>query len=655
MKVYIFIFISLSNFITNAQFYKTHNWYEEISNDQIFNKYKDKESIGLFDKYYVEYFALSDSLSYEKYLTRHTQIKIIDSSAIKNHELIYIPLNDVIEISDIKVRIINNDSITQLNSSNLKELENELISKNFKIYLIEGITENAILEYMYTVKQVPDTHGSQTLQENHFVIDTEFILIPGNRKTRVKAYNTSNSFNSELLNNIAVKKIKLKNTKPLKVEEYSNRQANRINIVYQCFKENNKLSQNDYWANISESIHPIVFKNINKISKSIIDLNKIIFTEDKNAKIATQNIKFNFNKLNLIDDFVKENFEIIENGDKNLSNLEYILKNKKASKFGIIQVYSNLFSLNDIKYELVITSNRYFNKFDPDFFNPDNLRELLFYFPSEKKYIASDISEHRIGEAPFNLLGNYGMFIEKNKNFYFSPILENDRSYSEIKRNIKIKFKKLEQVIIKETQSFTGHWATTNRAILNQSQDLDQNAFKDYLTTSGIEDKSIIDYSTKNEKLFQPIYNTPFIVNSEIASKLLISKQGKNYYNFQLGKILGIQSELYDEIERENMIDIKYPNSYSYDINIQLPKGYKVNGLEKIKMDKKFKSVNGNIEARFMSNYQILKIKNKKYLNININEFYNSISYNIYKYKDFRNVINAAADFNKIEIELVKN
>jgi len=654
MKVYIFIFFSLSHFITNAQFYKTHNWKEEISNDQIFNKYKDKESIGLFDKYYVEYFALSDSLSYEKYLTRHTQIKIIDSSAIKNHELIYIPLNDVLEISDIKVRIINNDSITQINSSNLKEIENELISKNFKIYLIEGITENAILEYMYTVKQVPDTHGSQTLQENYFIVDTEFILIPGKRKTRVKAYNTNNSFNSELLNNIAVKKIKLKNTKPLKAEEYSNRQANRINIVYQCFQESNKLSHNDYWNNITNSIYPIVFKDKNVISKSLVELNNNIFIEKEKIKVSTKS-NISFKILNIIDDYIKENFKITENGDENLSNLDYILSTKKASKFGIIQVYSNLFTLNDIKYELVITSNRYFNKFDPDFFNPDNLRELLFYFPSEKKYIAPDISEYRVGEAPFNLLGNYGMFIDENKDFYFSPILENDNNYSEINRNINIKFKKLKQVIIKERQSFTGHWSTTNRAILNESQNLDQNFFKDYLTTSGIEDKIILDYSIENDDLFQPIYNTPFIVNSEIGSEILISEIKKNNYKFQLGKILGIQSELYDEAERENKIEIRYPNSYSYDINIQIPRGYKLNNLEQIRIDKKFMSVNGNIEARFKSDYKILRIKNKNILNITISEYYNSLTYNIYKYADFRNVINAAADFNKIEIELVRD
>ena len=36
-----------------------------------------------------------------------------------------------------------------------------------------------------------------------------------------------------------------------------------------------------------------------------------------------------------------------------------------------------------------------------------------FYIPEEKKYIIPDRNEYRIGEAPFNVLGNYGIFINK--------------------------------------------------------------------------------------------------------------------------------------------------------------------------------------------------------------------------------------------------
>jgi hypothetical protein len=70
------------------------------------------------------------------------------------------------------------------------------------------------------------------------------------------------------------------------------------------------------------------------------------------------------------------------------------------------------------------------------------LREFLIYFPEEKKYIAPNRLEYRIGEAPFDLLGNYGIYIDRLLNFYFSEIIQSDKSYSRIKRNITLDFER---------------------------------------------------------------------------------------------------------------------------------------------------------------------------------------------------------------------
>ena len=97
-----------------------------------------------------------------------------------------------------------------------------------------------------------------------------------------------------------------------------------------------------------------------------------------NAEPQNKYLSKTFKKINIIDNYIKNNFTIQENGNADLSRLDYILKNKKGSNIGIVQLYSSLLSYNNIDYELLITSNRYFNRFDPDFFNPDNLREILW-------------------------------------------------------------------------------------------------------------------------------------------------------------------------------------------------------------------------------------------------------------------------------------
>ncbi|MDC1321301.1 hypothetical protein N8261_05005, partial [Flavobacteriaceae bacterium] len=292
---------------------------------------------------------------------------------------------------------------------------------------------------------------------------------------------------------------------------------------------------------------------------------------------------------------------------------------------------------------------------DPDFFNPDNLREILFYIPEIKKYIIPDKKEYRVGEAPFNVLGNYGIYIDKNKDYYFSTIIENEKKYSTINRTINVDFKKMKEAVISETQKFTGHWAITNRAMLNLSNNLNSDEFKDYLTTSGIKGKKIIEYSIINKDIYQPNYNNPFVVKSIISAESVLtsdnktSKKKNKRYIFNLGSVIGTQSELYSNNKRINPIEIRYPNYYDYKISIKIPRGYNVEGIESININENYIS-NGEIVAKFESRYVI----EGNQLNISIEEFYKSLNYSKSKYNDFRKVINAAADFNKLDIVFIR-
>ena len=70
------------------------------------------------------------------------------------------------------------------------------------------------------------------------------------------------------------------------------------------------------------------------------------------------------------------------------NDIEYILNNKISNDFSIIQVYSSLFKEADIEYEVAISCNRYFLKFDPELFDPNQLREFLIFLPNQEKYIS---------------------------------------------------------------------------------------------------------------------------------------------------------------------------------------------------------------------------------------------------------------------------
>ena len=82
-----------------------------------------------------------------------------------------------------------------------------------------------------------------------------------------------------------------------------------------------------------------------------------------------------------------------------------------------------------------------------------------------------------------------------------------------------------------------------------------------------------------------------------------------------------------------------------------IPKGYKIVNINNLTKDKKFISVDGNVTAQFKSSANF----EKNSLSIRISEFYNSLKYEKNRYNEFRDVINAAAEFYNLEIELSKN
>ena len=238
----------------------------------------------------------------------------------------------------------------------------------------------------------------------------------------------------------------------------------------------------------------------------------------------------------------------------------------------------------------------------------------------------------------------------ENFDYYFSQIVQSDPNVSRINRTVDILFDTdLSIVTLTQSQEYTGHWSATSRAVLNFYPEQSIKEYEDYLTGSGIEDKVIESYEASNTELLQMEYNKPFITNSVITSESLVEEAGDDFI-FQIGKVIGTQSELYQETKRINPIEMQYPNQYDYTISISIPPGFTAEGLTELNIDKSYKSVKGNKLCKFESNY---RIENQTII-ITIQEFYKSNEYDLNRYEEFREVINAASDFNKTSILLKK-
>ena len=510
--------------------------------------------------------------------------------------------------------------------------------KRHFIFAIEGVEKNSEIEVLYTVEKEYDMHGQQSIQGEYPIREAQFLFITGEANAKIKAYRTESKFESTTINNTIAKSLTIKDIPAMIDEEYSTPNANKIAVAYQCFPKDQNINQDMFWGNVVNNVGPQFFPE--ETLKAVIDDLPNVTKEKTELTV--------FEKATLVDDYIKTNFTIVKNNNAELSDVNYILKNKSASSFGVLKAYSHYLKALDINYEIVVTANRFVKKFDPDFYNPNQLQDFLIYLPTEEKYIATDRIEYRVGEAPFNILGNYGLYITDTLEYYFSEIIQSDPNFSSIKRMVDITFDEdLESAKLEQSQEYTGHWSATSRAILNLSTEQGIKEYEDYLTSSGIEDKVVESYEAIDVEMLQMEYNKPFKTKSVITSESLLEEAGDSYL-FQIGKVIGTQSELYQETKRVNPIEMTYPNQYDYTITIAIPKGYTAEGLEVLNIDKNYKSVKGNKLCKFESTY---KIEDDKVI-ITIQEFYKSNKYDLNRYEEFREVINAASDFNKTSILL---
>ena len=629
--------LSFSFFIlAQAQRHTSYDWEKNPTISKLTQSEKKESAIGIKEIVFVEYVFSFLSNSIRVYETHHTIVRANDEVAIQKNNKVYIPLSQIKDIISIKARAINTrGDIQNFDQQNIKEVQNVKGYGAFKIFAIEGVERGSDIEVLYRVEKNYSPFGGQIIQQEHPIREYDFYFIYGDLNASVKSYHTDISFKPFRYQGKKAEHLALKNV-PAKVEEdYATPEANRSQIAYQCFDPTIHLSQREVFNrvinNISDGYFPGLIKE--RIKRSVDQIIEGAKSKDAYTRAA------------LIDHYVKTNFTIVENNNPELNNINYILTNKSASKTGIVKVYAQYLSAMDIAYEIVFTANRFLHKVDPTFFSIKNVSEQLIYLPTIKKYIAADRIEHRLGEAPFNIYGNAGIFVNKQGVIGFKRISQITEDYSLIKREIIIAIDTQEEVaIIDEYQEYSGHWAVLNRAVMSLSAEQDQNSLQDNLTGSGIEDKKTEKFELVNDHILQLEYNTPFVVNSRITSQALIQNAGKMYI-FEIGKVIGTQSELYQEKKRVHQIEMQYPNRYRYDIRLKIPKGHKLDGLGALKIHKEL-THNGKLLCFFHSDYQIVDNE----LKITIDEVYTTNEIPLKDYEEFRQVINAASDFNKATI-----
>ncbi|HEX2935889.1 MAG TPA: DUF3857 domain-containing protein, partial [Bacteroidales bacterium] len=631
--------------------YKTYNWEDSPKLHTISASEKEYSSVILKENQIIEYAYNNDVLT--SYILIHKIIKANNDEGIMRNNRIFLPFSDDTRMLVTKARVITSQgAIKELKESDVKVGEDKETKSVYRYFALEGLDAGSEIEYIIVFHQDAEYYGrSQILQSDVFKKNVEFkIISPSNLLFKAKSYNKL----PDMLPAVSedgrnVLSVKMDSIPAAKQELFAVYDPNLMQVVYKL-SENKSQDKKEIinYVNAASSISSLIYEPKTKTTeKKIKDLiKKINLGSEKNQAAI----------IRKVEDYIKQNFSVEENVSDNDKMLDVILEYKNTNNVGITKLFAAIFDELKIEYRVVVTSNRYEKRFDPDFESYNFLDEYMLYFPTIKEYLCPAAFAYRVGFTPYNLFNNYGLFVKQvNVEGMTTGIGEikfiEPTAFDKTKHNhyVKVDFSKMvDNPTLEYKLVLEGYYAQAIQPYYSfmpqdQHKNIDEFILKNFF--AGV---TVSDYSIENKGM-ENFGIKPLIINAKSSSSSMLEKAG-NKYLLKIGELIGPQVELYQEEERKFDVENDFNRSYYRELVVTIPDGYKINNLDALKMKVQLLEDDGTPTSYFTSEYEM----NKNQIVVKVHEDYKSIYYPKSRFQDYRKVINAAADFNKIVLILEK-
>jgi hypothetical protein len=580
------------------------------------------------------------------YLTEHKIVHVNSNAGVEKFNKVAIPIAGNQQLLSLKVRCVSPDGrITNFQKENLKELQNVNGYANYKIFAVEGLTIGGEVEYLYTVKGSARSYGREILQQDVPVREAILLIVyPEKFEWNVKVYNgASKPDRSPVYGKRESISITAVNVPALKEEQYSAYKANLMRVDYKL-ESNGRTADMMSWSDLSQRMLKNIYEpdgasRVHKLVASL-DLDRLNDPE----------------KVTVVENYVKTNFTLKEGNNKSYEDLKDVLTSHVGNEMGLTKLYMSCWSDLKIPNEIVFASERTEGLLDPDFASPMQVRKILFYFPQFKKFLSPDVAYLRLGAAP-EAVGN-GLFISyttrgnalKYIDHSIKDIAPLDYTHNNLGVRAKVIFQdSFENAEINQKNFYQGYRAFQYRGVYAILPNERKEEFMKTVTLSAIENPQVIARAVEGDKMnLSGDPDNYFTIKTTYKTSSLLEKAGDDYL-FSIGKLIGRQSELYQESERQTDVAFRSISNYNHEITVTIPEGYQCLEMDKAKMSKSVVMDNDAV-MKFESNYEL----NGNMLTIKINEVYKTLSLPKEKYPEFRSVVNASADFNKVVIILHK-
>lgn len=614
-------------------------------------QYKNASAVMLEDFRSHEY-RTKDEKDMFVYCEERRLVKVQDDKGVEMFNKIYISIGSTSEVMKIMARSIQPDGkVYELPQNKILDVEED--GRKYKKFAMEGVEKGSEIEY-YTLIRYPifsfNTEkyslSSTPVEKARFRLN-----VPDHLVFNMKGYNGFKVEPDTIINERRYTYASADNIDFFEGEKYSNPDPYKSSIQY---KLSYNLAKEKYvrlntWSQLAKNIYNNYYILNSKEAKAVDAFFK---------KIDLPSNAGNDEKIAMIEDYIKTNINIKEDVISEEDNdIEKIMKRKSAGHYAVIRLMMGLFDRAGVPATIVFPSKRDETPLDEELENYRLIDDMILYIAATGKYMDPVGIANRYPIINPDWGGTKGLYVKETSlgsmksglaAFDTIPLLPYESNYSNM--DVHLGFNKSnDTLIVQSKQMLLGYSASNYRpAFAYLEKDKQEDFVKDVIKSVAKSD-SITEIKVENKEMLAGYKNLPLNIYGTIKTVELIESAGKNIL-VKIGEVIGTQAQMYQENKRKLPIMLSYPHALDRTIRFTIPAGYRIKNVKDLAFNVTDKNSSGVETMGFISTYTI----NGQELTVNLHEFYKSIYYEISMIDIFKNVINAAADFNKVVLILEK-
>lgn len=602
-----------------------------------------KEATVLFNKSLFYYYAENQKLALAHF--EHVLIWIEDEVAIEKLNEWYLP-NSVL---GFKARIINSEgAVVQFNDLNIVSVSANEGSVSYQKLVLPGLEPECWVEIFYKTTTLKTS--SRTILDGRFFTRLGQVVVSNPSSWGDNFEITFNCSGGYAVNSYKISEsssvYEVRNSESHSGERYANTTLESPRCDFYIGKKTWKD-----WSNlVLESIIPYSINfYISPISRKLVKIDAMDGDE--------------VDKIKKIDSFIRNNIVETDQSDSKYSDeMKKILKTGIANDDGIISLMFQMFQWSDVKFELLITTNRGKFQLAQKMPCPNGLANYIFYFPKLDLYMLPNHSYYSLGEIPAHFSGLMALKVFSNVESVKSKLVKLPNAKQSHNAESTVSIIKLdtdlEECEILQNRKFYGDCAIRMRGRMNKlSEEEKQAKVKDYLLGE-LKTGKIIESKVSNESVDHNFYEKDTLeFSGTIESDDLLNPISDGLLiNFPM--LIGAQAGFYSKELRQNRIYIRESKIKENIIKFQIPEGYKLQNIENLIFSKEYAPDNPDLYeqkcmypvAYFTSTAIILDGE----LTITVHEFYEEGVYPKADIARFQEIINASYEFYIAKVILIK-